>query len=107
DEPTNHLDLQTIQWLEKYLSHYKGALLMVTHDRYFLERVVNQIMELSEGKLHFYSGNYETYLSEKAEREELEVKQEHKKHQLYKQELAWMRAGAKARTTKQEARKQR
>lgn len=107
DEPTNHLDFQTIQWLERYLMRYKGALMMVTHDRYFLERVVKEIMELSQGKIYSYEGNYEVYLTQKAEREEMAVQQEHKKRQLYKQELAWMRTGARARSTKQEARKQR
>lgn len=107
DEPTNHLDIQSIQWLENYLSTYKGALLMVTHDRYFLERVVGQIIELGQGQIQVYTGNYETYLNEKAEREEIEEKKEHKKSQMYKQELAWMRKGPRARGTKQEARKQR
>lgn len=107
DEPTNHLDYQAIEWLESYLSHYHGALVLVTHDRYFLDRVTNRIFELSFGQLHEYKGNYQTYLSAKAEREEVARSQEHKRHQLYKQELAWMRAGVKARGTKQEARKER
>lgn len=107
DEPTNHLDYKAIEWLESYLSHYHGALVLVTHDRYFLDRVTNRIFELSFGNLHEYKGNYQTYLSAKAEREENAKAQEHKRHQLYKQELAWMRAGVKARGTKQEARKER
>ncbi len=107
DEPTNHLDFKTIQWLEKTLAKYKGALLMVTHDRYFLERVVTKIVELSDGQLYTYTGNYEVYLEQRAEREETAEIQQHKEKQLYKQELAWMRTGAKARSTKQEARKQR
>lgn len=107
DEPTNHLDFETIQWLERTLAKYRGALVMVTHDRYFLERVVSKIVELSNGKLHTYEGNYETYVTQKAEREETAEKQEHKQKQLYKQELAWMRKGPRARGTKQEARKQR
>lgn len=104
DEPTNHLDYDAIQWLEGYLKGYTGSLLMVTHDRYFLDRVTNRIFELSFGKLYEYQGNYEAYLVEKAERDRIAVEQEGKRKQLYKQELAWMRAGAKARTTKQQAR---
>lgn len=104
DEPTNHLDYEAIQWLEGYLNQYRGALLMVTHDRYFLDRVTNRIFELSFGQLHEYQGNYEAYVLERAERDRVENEQEQKRKQLYKQELAWMRAGAKARTTKQQAR---
>lgn len=104
DEPTNHLDYDAITWLENYLKNYRGALLMVTHDRYFLDRVTNRIFELSNGKLQEFSGNYEHYLAAKAERERVNAEVEQKKKQLYKQELAWMRAGAKARTTKQQAR---
>lgn len=104
DEPTNHLDYEAITWLESYLSQYKGALLVVTHDRYFLDRVVNRMFELAEGQLTEYKGNYEAYLIEKAERDRIEQEQGNKRAQLYKQELAWMRAGAKARTTKQQAR---
>lgn len=104
DEPTNHLDYDAITWLENYLKNYRGALLMVTHDRYFLDRVTNRIFELSNGELQEFSGNYENYLAAKAERERVNAEAEQKKKQLYKQELAWMRAGAKARTTKQQAR---
>ena len=104
DEPTNHLDFDSISWLEKYLASYKGALLVVTHDRYFLDQVATQIMELSFGTLYAYEGNYEDYVRQKAERVERELVQEHKTQQLYKKELAWMRTGAKARTTKQQAR---
>lgn len=104
DEPTNHLDYQSIRWLENYLKDYKGALVVTTHDRYFLDRVTNRIFELSRGNLHEYPGNYQTYLSTRAEREETEIKQSHKKKQLFKQELAWMRAGIKARGTRQQAR---
>ncbi|WP_427814008.1 ABC-F family ATP-binding cassette domain-containing protein [Enterococcus sp. 22-H-5-01] len=104
DEPTNHLDYEAIQWLEHYLKSYTGSLLMVTHDRYFLDRVTNRIFELSFGKLYEYQGNYEAYLVERAERDRVAVEQEGKRKQLYKQELAWMRAGAKARSTKQQAR---
>lgn len=104
DEPTNHLDYQAIEWLENYLKQYRGALLMVTHDRYFLDRVANRIFELSFGKLYEYKGNYEAYVLEKAERDRVEVEQEEKRKRLYKKELAWMRAGVQARGTKQQAR---
>lgn len=104
DEPTNHLDFATISWLEKYLSSYRGALLLVTHDRYFLDRVVNRMLELSYGKLTSYTGNYESYVRERAERQLEAEKQDQKRKQLYLKELDWMRAGAKARTTKQQAR---
>lgn len=104
DEPTNHLDYQSIEWLESYLKHYKGALVVTTHDRYFLDRVANRMMELSRGSLQEYSGNYEAYLVQRAEREDVEQAQQHKNKQLFKQELAWMRAGVKARGTKQQAR---
>ncbi|MGC4498227.1 ABC-F family ATP-binding cassette domain-containing protein [Enterococcus faecium] len=104
DEPTNHLDYEAIEWLENYLKQYRGALLMVTHDRYFLDKVANRIFELSFGKLYEYKGNYEAYVLEKAERDRVEVEQEEKRKRLYKQELAWMRAGVQARGTKQQAR---
>ncbi|HCI0620153.1 TPA: ABC-F family ATP-binding cassette domain-containing protein [Enterococcus faecium] len=104
DEPTNHLDYEAIEWLENYLKQYRGALLMVTHDRYFLDRVANRIFELSFGKLYEYKGNYEAYVLEKAERDRVEVEQKEKRKRLYKQELAWMRAGVQARGTKQQAR---
>lgn len=104
DEPTNHLDYQSIRWLENYLKDYKGALIVTTHDRYFLDRVTNKIMELSQGNLYEYPGNYQAYLAMRAEREETEATQAHKKKQLFKQELAWMRAGIKARGTRQQAR---
>ncbi|WP_321383782.1 ABC-F family ATP-binding cassette domain-containing protein [uncultured Enterococcus sp.] len=107
DEPTNHLDYEAISWLEKYLKSYSGALMMVTHDRYFLDRITNRIFELSFGKLHEYVGNYEAYIAAKAERERVEVEQETKRKQLFKQELAWMRAGVQARGTKQQARQDR
>lgn len=104
DEPTNHLDYAAIEWLEDYLNHYRGAVLLVTHDRYFLDRVTNRIFELSFGKLFEYKGNYQAYVEQRAEREKNAFEQENKRLQLYKQELAWMRTGAKARTTKQQAR---
>lgn len=104
DEPTNHLDFDSIAWLEKYLAEYKGAVMTVTHDRYFLDRVTNRIFELSFGKLYIYQGNYERYVTAKAERVEAEKTAEHKSAQLYQKELAWMKTGAKARSTKQKAR---
>jgi ABC transport system ATP-binding/permease protein len=107
DEPTNHLDNETVEWLETFLSGYKGSLLMVTHDRYFLNRVTNHIFELDNGKLYVYEGNYETYLEKKAEREELALQNEDKRQNTLRRELAWLRRGAKARTTKQKARIQR
>lgn len=107
DEPTNHLDFEMITWLEKYLKNYKGALIVVTHDRYFLNRVVDRIIELTNGQLEVYSGNYQSYIEEKARREELQAASDHKANQLYKQELAWMREGVRARGTKQKARIER
>lgn len=104
DEPTNHLDFETITWLEGYLSSYRGALLLVTHDRYFLDRIVNRMVELSHGSATFYTGNYEQYVIERAERQEAAVVADHKRKQMYTKELAWMRTGAKARSTKQQAR---
>ncbi|MDN9010299.1 ABC-F family ATP-binding cassette domain-containing protein [Brevibacillus laterosporus] len=107
DEPTNHIDNETVEWLEEYLSSFKGALLLVTHDRYFLDRVTNRIFELDNGKLYSYEGNYASFLEKKAEREENELAQESKRQNLLRRELAWLRRGAKARTTKQKARVQR
>jgi ATP-binding cassette subfamily F protein uup len=107
DEPTNHLDNETVEWLEIFLASYKGSLLMVTHDRYFLNRVTNHIFEMDAGKLYVYEGNYETYLEKKAEREELALQTEDKRQNTLRRELAWLRRGAKARTTKQKARIQR
>lgn len=104
DEPTNHLDFDSIAWLEKYLANYSGAVMTVTHDRYFLDSVTNRIFELSFGKLYEYHGNYEKYVTAKAERVSAEAVAEHKSAQLYKKELAWMHAGAKARSTKPKAR---
>lgn len=107
DEPTNHLDVDSVQWLEKYLASYKGALLLVTHDRYFLERTVNKIVELRHGRFREYSGNYQAYLEKKATELALEERMQDKQDKLYQAELAWMRKGAKARTTKQQARIER
>ena len=107
DEPTNHIDNETITYLEDYLSNRKGALLMVTHDRYFLDRVVNKIWELDEGKLYAYQGAYTKFLELKAQREADDKRIQEKKQSLYKSELAWMRKGVEARRTKQKARKDR
>jgi ABC transport system ATP-binding/permease protein len=107
DEPTNHLDYQSIKWLEDYLSRYKGAVLLVTHDRYFLDRVTNRIFELDGGNLYSYKGNYQAFIEAKAERNEQEKQTAEKQRNLYRRELAWMRRGAKARSTKQKARIQR
>jgi ABC transport system ATP-binding/permease protein len=104
DEPTNHLDNQAIDWLEKYLQRFKGALLMVTHDRYFLERVTTRIIELDGAKLYSYSGNYSLYLESKLEREENTTAAVNRKQALLRQELTWIRRGARARSTKQKAR---
>lgn len=104
DEPTNHMDNDTIDWLEGYLNNRKGALLMITHDRYFLDRVTNRIVEVSDGVLYNYEGNYSLYVEKKLEREELKVSEQRKKENLYRNELKWIRRGAKARSTKQKAR---
>ena len=107
DEPTNHIDNETVEWLEEYLKKWKGALLLITHDRYFLNRVVNKIIELDDGSLYSYEGNYEAFLEKKAEREEQLSAMERKHAGLLRNELAWLKKGAKARTTKQKARIQR
>ncbi len=107
DEPTNHIDNDTVAWLEQYLANRKGALLMITHDRYFLDRVTNRIIEIDKGKLYTYSGNYSKFLEAKAEREEQQEASERKRQNLLRNELAWMRRGARARSTKQKARIER
>lgn len=107
DEPTNHLDADSIEWLEEYLNGRKGSLLMITHDRYFLDRVSNRIIELDRGKLYSYEGNYTKFLEKKIERIEVEKTQEAKRQALIRNELKWVKRGAKARTTKQKARLQR
>ncbi len=104
DEPTNHLDFESINWLINYVKQYPHTVLFVTHDRYFLNEVSTRIIELDRGKLNAYPGNYEDYIAMRAENEIIEQKQQQKQKALYKQELAWMRAGAKSRTTKQQAR---
>ncbi|MBU0436922.1 ABC transporter ATP-binding protein [Staphylococcus succinus] len=107
DEPTNHLDFESINWLINYVKQYPHTVLFVTHDRYFLNEVSSRIIELDRGKLATYEGNYEAYIEQRAENEIIEQKQQAKQQSLYKQELAWMRAGVKARSTKQQARKNR
>lgn len=107
DEPTNHLDSESIEWLEEYLNSRKGALLMITHDRYFLDRVTNKILELDRGTMYSYEGNYTTFLEKKMERLQLEQTLEDKRQSLIRNELKWVRRGAKARSTKQKARLQR
>ncbi len=107
DEPTNHLDSDTIDWLEEYLNSRKGSLLMITHDRYFLDRVTNRILELDKGRLFSYEGNYTLFLEKKMERLQLESSMEDKRQNLIRNELKWVKRGARARTTKQKARLQR
>ncbi|MBK5242196.1 ABC-F family ATP-binding cassette domain-containing protein [Clostridium sp.] len=104
DEPTNHMDNKIIDWLENFLNNRKGALLMITHDRYFLDRITNKILELDKGVLYSYQGNYSVFLEKKVERMALMDSLERKRQGLFKKELAWIRRGAKARTTKQKAR---
>lgn len=107
DEPTNHLDFESINWLINYVKQYPHTVLFITHDRYFLNEVSSRIIELDRGKLTTYVGNYEDYIAQRAENEIIEQKQQAKQQSLYKKELEWMRAGVKARTTKQQARKNR
>ncbi|HUM70578.1 MAG TPA: ABC-F family ATP-binding cassette domain-containing protein, partial [Chloroflexota bacterium] len=107
DEPTNHIDADTIGWLESYLLNRPGALLMVTHDRYFLERVVNKIVELDRRQLVMYPGNYGRYLEQRTRRDEQLSTAEIKRQGILRRELEWLRRGAQARSTKQKARKQR
>ncbi|GAC69071.1 energy-dependent translational throttle protein EttA [Gordonia soli] len=104
DEPTNHLDAESVLWLEQFLASYPGAVLAVTHDRYFLDHVAGWICEVDRGKLHPYEGNYSTYLEKKAERLEVQGKKDQKLQRRLKEELAWVRSGSKARQTKNKAR---
>ncbi|MBW4524251.1 MAG: ABC-F family ATP-binding cassette domain-containing protein [Phormidium tanganyikae FI6-MK23] len=104
DEPTNHLDALSIEWLQSYLNRFRGALLLVTHDRYFLDRVTNRIIELDRGELYSYSGNYSYYLEKKAAQEASEASSERKHQGVLRRELEWLKRGAKARSTKQKAR---
>jgi ATP-binding cassette subfamily F protein uup len=104
DEPTNHLDTDSIEWLAEFLESYRGAFLLVTHDRYFLDRITTTIVELSNGKAYSYSGNYTDYLISKAEREATLETTEHKRQMFLRRELEWVRRGPKARTTKSKSR---
>ena len=107
DEPTNHLDSDMAEWLEDYLKKFRGALLMITHDRYFLDSVTNRIVELDKGKLYSYQGGYEAYLKLKAERMDMELASERKRQSILRVELEWMQRGARARSTKQKGHIQR
>jgi ATP-binding cassette ChvD family protein len=104
DEPTNHLDAESVNWLEQHLADYKGAILAVTHDRYFLDNVAEWILELDRGRAYPYEGNYSTYLEKKADRLEVQGKKDQKLQKRLKDELAWVRSGAKARQAKNKAR---
>lgn len=103
DEPTNHLDNDMAEWLEKYLNQYRGVIVMVTHDRYFLDKVTNRIVEIDNGNIYSYAGGYSSFLELKAQREEMELATERKNKSLYRQDLEWMMRGARARSTKQKA----
>ena len=107
DEPTNHLDILTIEWLENSLKQLQSAIIMVTHDRYFLDKVCNKIIEIDQNKIFVYKGNYQDYLEQRAARYEAQEKQESKIQSLLRSELQWLRRGPKARSTKQKARKDR
>ncbi|HEX4949733.1 MAG TPA: ABC-F family ATP-binding cassette domain-containing protein [Blastocatellia bacterium] len=107
DEPTNHLDAETVEWLEDYLAEFKGALLLVTHDRYFLDHVVNRIIEIDRGRVTRFDGNYSYYLEKKEELDEQRAIEGQKREAMIRRELVWLRRGAQARTTKQKARVQR
>jgi ATP-binding cassette subfamily F protein uup len=104
DEPTNHLDANSVEWLQSYLHRYRGALLLITHDRYFLDRVTNRIIEIDRGDIYTYSGNYSYYLEKKAEAEESAVSSQRKFQGVLRRELEWLKRGPKARSTKQKAR---
>lgn len=107
DEPTNHLDNKMSDWLENYLKSFRGVLLMVTHDRYFLDKVTNHIWEVESGKVYYYDENYSGYLERKAEREERELASERKRQSILRSEVKWVMRGARARSTKQKARLER
>lgn len=107
DEPTNHLDEEMIVWLEEYLREYRGVVLMVTHDRYFLDKVSNRILEISRGNMYSYDANYSRFLELKAEREEMELASERKRQSVLRMELEWAKRGCRARSTKQRARLER
>lgn len=104
DEPTNHLDAESVEWLQNYLSSFGGAILLITHDRYFLDKVTNRILEIDRADLYTHSGNYSYFLEKKAEQEAAEAKIQHKHRGILRRELEWLRQGPKARSTKQRAR---
>ena len=104
DEPTNHLDNEMASWLEDYLNRFKGVVIMVTHDRYFLDRVTNKILEISHGKIYSYEAKYSDFLEMKAQREEMEMASERKKQSILRMEIEWAKRGCRARSTKQRAR---
>lgn len=107
DEPTNHIDNEMAMWLEEYLNRFKGVLIMVTHDRYFLDRVTNKILEIDHGKVYGYTENYSGFLELKAQREEMELASERKRQSVLRMELEWAKRGCRARSTKQRARLER
>ena len=107
DEPTNHLDNEMVTWLEDYLNRFKGVVIMVTHDRYFLDKVTNKILEISHGKIYSYDANYSGFLELKAQREEMELATERKRQSVLRMELEWAKRGCRARSTKQRARLER
>lgn len=107
DEPTNHLDQEMIGWLEEYLKAFRGTILMVTHDRYFLDKVTNRILEIDDGKIFSYEAGYSGFLEQKAAREEMELASERKRRSVLRMELEWAKRGCRARTTKQKARLER
>lgn len=107
DEPTNHIDNEMAMWLEDYLNKFKGVIIMVTHDRYFLDRVTNKILEISHGKLYGYTANYSQFLELKAQREEMELASERKRQSILRMEIEWAKRGCRARTTKQKVRLER
>ena len=107
DEPTNHLDNEMLTWLEEYLNRYKGTVIMVTHDRYFLDRVSNRILELDHGKIYSYEANYSKFLELKVQREEMALATERKRQSVLRMELEWAKRGCRARSTKQRARLER
>ncbi len=104
DEPTNHLDAESVEWLQNYLSNFGGAILLITHDRYFLDQVTNRILEIDRADLYTYSGNYSYFLEKKAEQEAADAKIQHKHRGILRRELEWLKRGPKARSTKQRAR---
>ncbi|ELS03432.1 ATPase component of ABC transporters with duplicated ATPase domain [Xenococcus sp. PCC 7305] len=104
DEPTNHLDAESVEWLQNYLDSFGGAILLITHDRYFLDKVTNRILEIDRADLYTYSGNYSYFLGKKAEQEAADAKIQHKHRGILRRELEWLKRGPKARSTKQQAR---